>query len=321
MKRLVVGSRKSKLALVQTKEVADALESARLGLTISVRTLVTTGDRVKDKPLPQIGAKGLFTAELERALLEGEIDFAVHSLKDMPTEMPPGLGLGAVPKRLDARDVVVSKHGLGLMNLPPGATVGTSSLRRAAQVLILRPDLRIEPIRGNVDTRIRKAMDPESPYDAVIMAAAGLIRLGLTGYVTEWLDPMLFLPAPGQGALALEVRSDDADLISTVSVLAHRPSEATAAAERAFQMGLGSNCRVPIAAHAWLHGGRVHMKGLVASPDASEVIRVDGDADVRDAGGLGWRLAERAMRLGAEEILESVTLVGATSWSPLQEWR
>ncbi len=310
---MVVGSRKSKLALAQTQEVAGALESAWPGLTVSVRKFTTVGDRVQDKPLPQIGAKGLFTAELERALLDGEIDFAVHSLKDMPTDVPPGLGLGAVPKRQDARDVVVSRLGLGLMELPSGATVGTSSLRRAAQVMLLRRDLRVEPFRGKVDSRIRIAMDPEGPYDAVIMAAAGLIRLGLAYYVDEWLDPMAFLPAPGQGALALEMREGDHDLDSLVQVLRHPPSEATAAAERAFQMGLGSNCRVPIAAYAWLDGGRVYMKGLVASPDASDVIRVDGDADVQDASGLGWRLAERAMRLGAEEILESVAreLVGA----------
>ena len=286
-------------------EVVAALRRAWPGLMVSVRKFTTTGDRVLDRPLPQIGGKGLFTAELERALLEGEIDFAVHSLKDMPTELPPGLGLGAIPKRLDVRDAVVSRLGLGLMELPPGATVGTSSLRRAAQVKLARPDLYVEPIRGNVDTRIRKAMSPDGPYDAVILAAAGLVRLGLTGYVTEWLDPMEFLPAPGQGALGLEVR-EESGLGPILSALRHPPSEATALAERTFQMGLGSNCRVPIAAHAWLDGDRVRMKGLVASPDAAEVIRVEGDADVRDAVGLGRRLAERAMRLGADEILKSV---------------
>jgi len=305
LRHLIVGSRRSKLALAQTMEVVAALRRAWPGLIVSVRKFTTTGDRVLDRPLPQIGGKGLFTAELERALLEGEIDFAVHSLKDMPTELPPGLGLGAIPKRLDVRDAVVSRLGLGLMELPPGATVGTSSLRRAAQVKLARPDLRVEPIRGNVDTRIRKAMSPDGPYDAVILAAAGLIRLGLTGYVAEWLDPMEFLPAPGQGALGLEVR-EESGLGLVLRSLRHPPSEATALAERAFQMGLGSNCRVPIAAHAWLDGGRVYMKGLVASPDAEEVIRVEGDADVRDAVGLGRRLAERAMRLGAEERLKSV---------------
>ncbi len=303
MRHLIVGSRKSKLALAQTEEVANAMERAWPDLVVSVRKFTTTGDRVLDRPLPQIGDKGLFTAELEWALLDGEIDFAVHSLKDIPTELPPGLDLGAIPKRQDVRDVVVSRLGLGLMELPPGATVGTSSLRREMQVTLLRPDLRIEPIRGNVDTRVRKAMDPEGPYDAVIMAAAGLIRLGLTHYVDEWLDPTTFLPAPGQGALALEMREDDRDLLSLMQALRHRPSEATTAAERAFQMGLGSNCRVPIAAYAWLKGGRIYMKGMIASPDASQVIRVEGDADVRDADGLGWGLAERARRLGAEEIL------------------
>ena len=306
MRKLLVGSRRSKLALAQTREVTDALERTWPGLEVSVWEFTTIGDRVQDRPLPQVGAKGLFTAELERALLEGKIDFAVHSLKDVPTEMPPGLRLGVARKRLDARDVVVSRLGVGLIGLPRGATVGTSSLRRAAQVRLLRPDLRVEPIRGNMDTRIQKAMDLEGPYDAVIMAAAGLIRLGLTHYVAEWLDPMEFLPAPGQGALAVERRCEDDGLEALILVLRHPPSEATTAAERGFQRGLGSNCRVPIAAYAWVDGSQIYMKALVASPDASRVIRVEGDADVRDASDLGLRLAERAMRLGAEEILESV---------------
>ena len=290
---LVAGTRTSKLALWQTHHVIDLLAAAWPGLNITIHDFTTEGDRVLDKPLAQIGGKGLFTQELEAALLAGRIDFAVHSLKDLPVEETPGLTLGAVACREEVRDALVARDGLMLASLPPGAIVGTSSLRRQAQLLALRPDLEVRSMRGNVDTRIRKVL--EGHYDAALLAGAGLARLGLGGYVTEWLDLEAMLPAPGQGALAVQCRAADADALTLLAALDDPGLRAAVGAERAFLHGLGAGCSAPVAAHAALvrspdGAARVELTALLASTDGKTVIRLHA------AGSDGPRIGRQAAR-------------------------
>ncbi len=252
--QLRLGTRGSALARWQTGHVAEMLKAAWPKLQVAVEILHTKGDRILDTPLPLIGGKGLFTAELEAALHDRRIDLAVHSLKDLPTEMPAGLALGAIPPRADAADVLVSRAGHTLDALPAGATVGTSSRRRAAQLLHRYPQLQVADIRGNVDTRIRKALDPEGPYDAILLAYAGVTRLGHGDLIAQTLPLAWMVPAPGQGALAIQCRDETSirDLLAAVDDAAAR---ASVTAERAFLHGLGGGCSVPIAAHARLRVG------------------------------------------------------------------
>ena len=264
----------------------------------------TAGDRTQDsgEPLPSIGGKGLFTAELERALRDGTIDVAVHSLKDLPTEDAPGVAIGAVTAREDVRDCLVARTAGSLEELPAGAAVGTSSLRRSAQLAALRPDLEIRSIRGNVDTRIRKVSDGE--YDAAVLAAAGIRRLGLDDVVTEWLSDETMLPAPGQGALAIQCRADDEAVLALLAALDDPAARAETTAERAFLRTLGGGCAAPVAALAvTTTTPRVRLQGLVASVDGRQVVRVTGEGEPAD---VGERLAEEALSRGADRILAGV---------------
>ena len=299
---LTIGSRASNLAMWQTNHIIALLEQAWPGITCRIEPFVTKGDKTLDQPLPQIGGKGLFTLELEEALRNGRIDFAVHSLKDLPVENAEGVILGAIVGRADACDVLISAKGEKLGNLPVGAVVGTSSLRRQAQLRLTRPDLDIQSIRGNVETRIRKVM--EGQYDATILAAAGITRLGLDDQVSQWLPLDVMLPAPGQGALAVQCRADDTETLRVLTAI-HQPEVATAVtAERSFLHHLGGGCATPIAAYANWQGGRLHLTGLVAAIDGSTEIRISG------VGTGSWELGEEvaaiAIGRGAQELLTHV---------------
>ncbi|UCG23096.1 MAG: hydroxymethylbilane synthase [Chloroflexota bacterium] len=298
-----LGTRSSELALWQTHHVGSLLQEAWPGMELVVETISTRGDQILDTPLPLIGGKGLFTAELEAALRGRSIDAAVHSLKDLPTESPAELTLGAIPERVNPADALVCRSGLTLGTLPLRATVGTSSRRRAAQLLSARPDLTIIDIRGNVPTRIRKALDPDGPYDAVVLAYAGLQRLERLDVISQVLPMELMLPAPGQGALAVQCR-DEAGSIDWLAPLDHAPTRVGTTAERAFLAGLGGGCAVPIAAYAQSEGEEIRLQGRVAALDGSRQIDVEGRAPALEAGELGSRLAGEALALGAARLLE-----------------
>lgn len=303
MKTIRLGTRGSQLALWQTEHVADLLRQAWPGLQVEIEVFSTKGDQILDKPLPLIGGKGLFTAELETALREEKIDAAVHSLKDLPTESPVGLVVGAVPKRANPADVLVSRDGHALESLPSGARVGTSSRRRAAQLLQVREDLKIVDIRGNVPTRIRKALDPEGAYEAVVLAYAGLARLDRLEVVSQVLPLELMLPAPGQGALGVQCRDETASL-EMLSSLDHAPTRHAVNAERGFLSGLGGGCAVPIAAFASLDEDNLTLQGRVAALDGSHNIDVQASASIDDAFNLGQRLAQEALTRGAADLLQ-----------------
>ncbi len=295
----IFATRPSALARWQTDYVADLLRAAHPSRIIEIEVIVTKGDRILDKPLPMIGGKGLFTAELERALLAGQVDAAVHSMKDLPVEDAPGLTIGLTPARADVRDVLICPAGHTLETLPAGAVVGTSSPRRQAQLLAVRPDLAIKSIRGNVDTRIRKAR--EGQYDAVVLAAAGVTRLGLDEHITQFLPLDVMLPAPAQGVLGVQCRADDVATLSLLAAVADGAVGAAARAERAFLAGLGGGCSIPVAAYAQASGAGLHLRGLVASPDGQRILRVAATGD--DPLALGAALAEEALAQGAGEIL------------------
>jgi len=298
---LTFATRPSALARWQTRWVIHRLEAAHPGLTCREEVIVTRGDRVLDRPLPEIGGKGLFTQELEAALLSGRVDAAVHSLKDLPTEMPPGLAVGAVPARAEVRDALISARGYTLDTLPQGAVVGTSSLRRAAQLRAVRPDLRIRPLRGNVDTRVRKALAGQ-PYDAIVLAGAGLSRLGLTEHVSQWLPLEVMLPAPGQGALAVQCRAEDEATLGLLAAIEDPATRAAVTAERAFLSALGGGCAVPVAAYAEpLAAGGLRLIGFVGSPQGEGFWR--GTMEGAEPQALGQALAERALAEGARRWL------------------
>jgi hydroxymethylbilane synthase len=309
-KRFVVGTRTSKLAMWQTRRVIELLSGAWPGVTCETRPFTTRGDKTLDKPLPEIGGKGLFTQELEDALRRGEIDAAVHSLKDLPVEDAPGLTLGAITARAEAGDCVVARRGWTLESLPKGAVVGTSSIRRQAQLLAVRPDLDIRSIRGNVETRIRKVL--EGRYDATVLASAGLERLGLDEHVTERLEMDVMLPAPGQGALAVQCRADDEDTLILLAALDDPRVRAAVVAERRFLEGLGGGCSAPVGAFAatretappW----KLTIRTVVGSPDGDRMIRVEERGD--DPEDLGSRAAEKAKTQGAGDILAQIEHAG-----------
>jgi hydroxymethylbilane synthase len=313
MPTIVVGTRGSALARRQTARVIELLESAWPGLACEERPIVTRGDRTQrsGEPLPEIGGKGLFTAELEQGLRAGELDLAVHSLKDLPTEDPLDVVIGAVCAREDVRDCLVSRERVGLGDLPDGAVVGTSSLRRAAQLRALRPRLDIRSIRGNVDTRIRKVREGE--YDAALLAAAGIRRLGLEAEVTEWLSPDSMLPAPGQGALAVQCRAADERVLELLAAIDDTDARATTLAERTFLRALQAGCTAPVGAHAVVYheasdtlsqGTKSVLLGaIVLSPDGKRVVRVEGRGEPE---AVGERLAREALAGGADEILAAV---------------
>lgn len=304
MAKLVIGSRGSRLALRQATWVKTRLEQQHHGIELIIKTITTTGDRIRDVALPTLGGqgKGLFTKDLEDEMIAGRIDIAVHSLKDLPTEMPDLLEIGAITEREDVRDALVARDKItGFDDLPHAAVVGTSSLRRQAQLRALRPDLILTPARGNVDTRIRKVKSGE--YDAVILAAAGLHRLDLGPQITQYLSEDLVLPAPGQGALAIESRTGDAAVAELISVLDHEPTHRACAAERALLKELGGGCLVPIAALGRIDGDAIILKGLVASADGSEVIRGEERGHADEATAVGVRLARSLLDSGAGRLL------------------
>ena len=293
---IVIGSRGSQLALWQARHIAARLE--QLGEQTRIEIIKTTGDKITDVPLAQVGGKGLFTKEIEEALLAGSIDLAVHSLKDMPAALPAGLTLAAFPEREDPRDGLV---GRTLAELRSGDKVGTSSLRRAAQLHALGLGLVIETLRGNVDTRLRKL--DEGQYDAIVLAAAGLRRLGWENRITELLDPVVMCPAAGQGALAIETRDDGSTAYEIARKLDHAETRAAVTAERALLAVLEGSCQVPIGAYAHLEGSSIHLRVIVASPDGQRVIRdsMCGEEPIA----LGHELGRRLLAAGARNILAS----------------
>lgn len=299
-----VATRGSNLAVTQTGWAVERLREANPGITFEVVTFKTVGDKVLDKSLSQIGGKGLFTKELEEALLDGRADIAVHSLKDMPTELPEGLKLGCIPQREDFRDVVITVDGRHLQSLPAGTKVGTSSLRRLAQFRALRPDLEYVPIRGNVETRLRKLQ--EGQVGALVMAAAGLHRAGLGDRITEYLEPDVCLPAPGQGALAIEVRAADPEIGAMVARIHDEAAALSVRAERALLARLEGGCQVPVGALARRQGDTLHLEGLIAAPDGSKVIRHGMSGSVADPQRLGEELADWLLAHGGKEILDAL---------------
>lgn len=299
--KLVFATRPSALARWQTQWVISALQTAHPGLACEEKIITTQGDKILDKPLPEIGGKGFFTQELESELLAGAVRCAVHSLKDLPVENPEGLTVGCVPVRAEVRDALISAKGYTLESLPPASVIGTSSSRRAAQLLSARPDLITASLRGNVDTRLRKALDGQ--YDAIILAGAGLTRLGLEFHVTQWLPLDIMLPAPGQGALAVQCLADDVETLSLLSALEDIPTRTAVTAERQFLLGLGGGCAVPIAAYAAVseQQSAIRLTGLIASVEGKKLIKVSGEGT--DPIELGNRVAREAIARGANEIL------------------
>ena len=295
------GTRRSPLARWQTTRIREAL--LLHGVASAEIAITTEGDRVLDRPLPEIGGKGVFTEALEEALRAGAIDFAVHSLKDLPIEQPADLMVAAVCMRSDPRDVLVAREKHTLGSLPPGATVGTSSTRRIAQLRAVRPDLDLRPLRGNVDTRVRKARDGE--YDGIVIAAAGVERLGLGEAITEYLPFEVMLPAPGQGALAVQCRAGDPATRELVAALDDPDARAATDAERAFLARLGGGCAAPIAALAEVSGERevLRLIGLIAALDGTQIVRVAGTGPIGDALELAQRLAGQAIQRGAGDLL------------------
>jgi hydroxymethylbilane synthase len=302
--RLVIGTRGSVLARWQAEWVKARLQTAHPGLDVSLTIIKTTGDKIVDVPLAKVGGKGLFVKEIEEALLDGSVDLAVHSMKDVPTALPDALHLTAVPRREDPRDALISRDAIPLAKLPAGAVIGTSSLRRQAQLLAHRPDLKIVSLRGNLDTRLRKVTD--GAMDAIVLAAAGLRRLGWADRITELLSPSVCLPAIGQGALGIECRRADERVNELVRALDDPDTRACVEAERAFLTRLEGGCQVPIAAHATLEGNRVTLDGLIAGVRGECVLRDRITGARVDGPRLGRELAEGLLARGGEAILRAV---------------
>lgn len=288
----------------QSTHVKESLEALWPGLRVELRIIRTTGDKILDVPLAKVGGKGLFVKEIEDALLAGEVDLAVHSMKDVPAELPGGLSIGAVPLREDPRDVLILHGGKDLSDLPDGARAGTSSLRRRAQLLCLRPDLQIENLRGNLDTRLRKV--EEGLYDAVVLAAAGLHRMGWRDRITAYLDTAGFVPAIGQGAIGIEVREDDADVGRFLAPLNHPETALAVEAERSLLRELEGGCQVPIGGHARVLGNELELTGLVASLDGERVFRAAVKGRSEEAVALGVRVARELLDSGAGAILAEI---------------
>jgi hydroxymethylbilane synthase len=303
LRDVVIGTRGSALALWQANHVKATLERLH-GVNVSLQIIKTVGDKILDAPLAKVGGKGLFVKELEEALLRRETDLAVHSMKDVPTEMPAGLVLTATSVREDPHDVAVTRDGRGLWEQRQGARVGTSSLRRVCQILARRPDFRVESLRGNVDTRLRKL--DEGQYDAIVLAAAGLRRLGHGHRISDTLSFEQSLPAIGQGALGLQCRADDVEVRAMLEPLDDPATAAAVRCERAFLLRLEGGCQTPIAAHATTRGGRIAVEGLVGRVDGTEILRGRADGPVADPESLGIRLAEELLGRGADRILDAM---------------
>jgi hydroxymethylbilane synthase len=304
---LKLGTRKSALAMAQSQQMADRLMARHPGLTVELVPIVTTGDQTQDRTFGAVGTVGMFTTEIEASIRDGRADFGVHSLKDLPTQDSPGLVIAAVPERATPYDVLITRGDLILDELPDGATVGTGSPRRQAQLLAYRSDLRMIDIRGNIDTRLKRL--EEGKYDAIVLAAAGMERLGIQNRATEILPPEIMLPAVGQGCLALQCRADDAATIELLHAIEHRKSRQAAEAERALLAGLGGGCDAPIAALGRSEGRTIHLIGLVASPDGATILRHEASASTPE--GVGRKLAAELLSMGAAEFLEGFDDNGA----------
>jgi hydroxymethylbilane synthase len=303
---LRIATRQSRLALWQAEHVAAKLREAHTGLVVQLVPMTTQGDRIVDRSLAQVGGKGLFIKELEIAIAEDRADIAVHSMKDVPSDMPPGMTLAAMLPRADPHDAFVSLRYETFNSLPQGARVGTSSLRRQCQLKYARPDLQLLTLRGNVETRLRKLQ--EEQYDAIVLAAAGLIRLGLEDRITHRFDLEQFVPAVGQGIIGIECRADDSRSIELVRALNDTLAWQCCEAERAFALRLQGSCQSPIAGHARIEGRRVHLRGVIGSPDGQEIYRGMHDGTVADVQAVGTALANRLLDAGARALLEKLRL-------------
>ena len=303
-RKIKIGTRGSKLALWQAGWVQSALYKKDPLLSVEIEIIKTKGDKILDVPLAMVGGKGLFVKEIEEALLDGRIDLAVHSMKDMPAEIAGGLCIGAIPQREISQDVLISQNGLSFLELANGAGIGTSSLRRSAQLLHARPDIVILPLRGNLDTRLKKVESGD--MDAIIVAAAGVKRLGFEHKITEYLDENIMLPAVGQGALCIETREKDTDISQVVDSLNHRETRSVVLGERAFLCRLEGGCQIPIAAHGKIENNIFTLTGLVATVDGTSIIRDTMSGPEEDSERLGIKLAERLISMGAKEILEDL---------------
>lgn len=304
-KNIIIGTRGSQLALWQANHIKKALESTFSEISVELSIIKTKGDIILDVPLAKVGGKGLFVKEIEEALLDGRVDVAVHSMKDMPSDIPPGLCIGAIPERETPTDVLITSSGKKFSQLEKGAMIGTSSLRRAAQLLHARPDIRIVPLRGNLDTRIKKLSTEH--LDGIVLAAAGVKRLGLEDRITEYLDESVMLPAVGQGALCIEIRDQDPVIGPLIASLDHDGTHKVVTAERAFLKRLEGGCQTPIAAYGKLATGILSLTGLVADVDGSTMIRETLSGPENQSEQLGQELADLLLSKGAEEILDRLT--------------
>jgi hydroxymethylbilane synthase len=309
MSEFIFATRPSALARWQTGYIIQQLQNHWQRLNCIEKVITTEGDRLLDVSLPEIGGKGLFTSDLEQALLNRHVQAAVHSLKDLPTDDSPGLTLGAIPERADPRDALVCPNGHTLAELPSGSIIGTSSNRRSAQLLAYRPDLQIKPIRGNIDTRLRKVQAGD--YDAIVLAAAGLFRLGLEEQITDYLPYELMLPAPGQGALAVQCMSEDVQTLHLLQAIDHPETRVAVKAERAFLSALGGGCSLPVGAIASVQSGEIKLDGVVAALDGNQILRVSAAGHDPDI--LGQELADEAISMGASILLSPEALKGPPS--------
>ncbi len=303
-KKLRLGTRKSALALAQSSWVKERIEVYWPDVKVDLRKISTRGDKILNVPLAKVGGKGLFVKEIEDAILRGDADIAVHSLKDVPSELPEGLEVTIFPRREDPRDAVISRDGLKLEELPRGAKIGTSSLRRMAQLKATRPDLEIASLRGNLDTRLRKLDNGQ--YDAIILAAAGLRRLGMEQRITQLLDPKVMLPAVGQGALGIEFRSKDTEVRQILSSIHHDETAICVKAERAFLAKLEGGCQFPLAALAQLKGDTLYIEGMLGNEAGTVVIRMDREGTPDRPEFLGTALGEEVLAAGGTEILKEI---------------
>jgi hydroxymethylbilane synthase len=303
-KTITIGTRGSPLALWQAHWIKSQLESLHDDLTVELVKIKTSGDKIQDVPLAKVGGKGLFTKEIEESMLRYETDIAVHSMKDVPVQFPPSLALSVITEREDPRDALISRKGLKLDSLPKGAKVGTGSFRRTTQLLHYRPDLEVVPMRGNVQTRLNK-LESEG-LDAIILAAAGLIRLGMADRITENIEPEIMLPGGGQGAVGIESRKEDIRVMNRIFPLDHEETHRALEAERSFLTRLEGGCQVPIGVYATIEGETLHLRGLVGSLDGKQVLKAERKGPVEDPEAIGFQLAGEILDMGADKILKEV---------------
>ncbi|MBW1615003.1 MAG: hydroxymethylbilane synthase [Deltaproteobacteria bacterium] len=303
-RQIKIGTRGSRLALWQAGYIKSEIEKLNPQYNVTVTTIKTKGDIITDVPLAKIGGKGLFVKEIELALLNNQIDIAVHSLKDMPSVMPNGLCIGAIPKRENPQDILVSKNNIKLSELKTGAVIGTSSLRRATQILFYRPDLKISPLRGNLDTRLKKLQT--EAIDGIILAAAGIKRLGYQKHIAEYIDPEIILPAAGQGALCVQIRQEDNKILSVAEKLNSETTQYEVAGERALLHKLEGDCQIPIAAFGKANNNKYALTGLIANTSGKIIIKNQINGNLKDAAKLGLKLAEKLIDMGADDILQEI---------------